>query len=249
MTKQNMHIHSKYSWDSKMEIEEIAKILSEQGIRYGAITDHVDFNREALVYVLTKLKIRNLEIDEVNKKYEGKVTLLKSVEISEPHLYKDKVSQLSELDLDFIMGSIHDIDRNATTEYEKFHAAFIYYKQLLTMIEAGQIDVVGHLDYFNRYYGKDYSSHYQISEILHAIKEKKQIIEINTSARRRVGTTTFPSVMKICNYKTTGQDEVVIGTDAHKYDELTDNLDQAEAITEVVGLKPVIYQKRKRIII
>ena len=31
MTKQNMHIHSKYSWDcskyGKMEIEEIAKIL------------------------------------------------------------------------------------------------------------------------------------------------------------------------------------------------------------------------------
>ena len=43
--KQNMHIHSKYSWDcekyGKMEIEKIAKILSKNGIRYGAITDHV----------------------------------------------------------------------------------------------------------------------------------------------------------------------------------------------------------------
>lgn len=249
MTKQNMHIHSKYSWDSKMEIDEIARILSENGIRYGAITDHIDFEKEPLPYVLTKFKIRNLDIDRINEQYQGKVILLKGAEISEPHLYKNEVAQLEELKLDFLMGSIHDIDKTATTELEKFRAAYKYYRELLTMVEANQIDVVGHLDYFNRYYGKDYSSHYQISEILNAIKEKKQIIEINTSARRRLGTTTFPSVTKICNYKTIGQDNVIIGTDAHQYHELADNLEQAEKIVNEINLKPVIYQKRKRIII
>ena len=85
MIKQNMHIHSKYSWDckkyGKMEIDEIARILYENNIKYGAITDHVEFDREPLPYVLTKLKVRNLEIDRVNELYQGRITLLKSVEL------------------------------------------------------------------------------------------------------------------------------------------------------------------------
>jgi len=248
MIKQNMHIHSKYSWDSKMEINEIAKILVEKNIRYAAITDHVEFKHESLLSVLMNLKIRNLEIDKINKLYEGKLTLLKAVEISEPHLYKEKVEALAELRLDFIMGSIHNIDKTGTTNLEKNKIYRRYYQEVLKMIEANQIDVVGHLDYINRYYDKDYKEIKQVYEVLKAIKEHNQIIEINTSAERRMGANTFPSLEKICSYTLTQRD-IMIGTDAHQYNELTDNLDQAEAIVNELALKPVIYQKRKRIIL
>ena len=154
MVEQNMHIHSKYSWDSKMEINQIAEILLAHRIRYGAITDHVEFDREPLPWVLINLKVRNLEIDRINELYQGKITLLKAVEISEPHLYKDQVEALNELDLDFIMGSIHKIDKNAKTDHEIRHAKYLYYRELLKMVEANQIDVVGHLDYIDKYYGR-----------------------------------------------------------------------------------------------
>lgn len=252
MVRQNMHIHSKYSWDcekyGRMEIEEIARILSENGIRYGAITDHVEFDTEPLPWVLTKLKIRNLEIDRANELYQGKITLLKAVEISEPYLYKEQVEALAELGLDFIIGSIHKIDKTAVTKLERTHATNQYYREILKMIEANQIDVVGHLDYINKYYGNDYSSCYQVSDIIQAIKEHNQIIEINTSAERRCGLNVFPNLAKIATYKFS-QDEVTIGTDAHQYSELLDNLEQADLITKELGLKPVIYQKRKRIIL
>jgi len=251
MIKQNMHIHSKYSWDcekyGKMEIEKIAKILYKNGIRYGALTDHIEFDREPLDWVLTKLKIRNLEIDRANEIYQGKVTLLKAVEISEPHLYKNKVEQLSELDLDFIMGSIHNIEKNAKGYMQRRKAFRLYYKEVLKMIEAGQIDVVGHLDYINRYYSKDKIDPWTILEILEAIREHGQIIEINTSGSRRNTWGTFPSLEKICDYKLKGNDEIIIGSDAHQYSELLDNLDQAEVTADLLKLKPVIYQKRKRI--
>lgn len=87
MINTNMHIHSKYSWDSKMEIEDIARILVENDIPYASLTNHVEFDREDLHYVLSKLSARHLEIKQVNEKYEGKLTLLESVEISEPHWY------------------------------------------------------------------------------------------------------------------------------------------------------------------
>lgn len=253
MTKQNMHIHSKYSWDcekfGKMEIEEIARILYENGIRYGAITDHIEFDREPLVYVLVKLRERNLEIDRVNELYEGKVTLLKAAEVSEPHLYKDQVETLNELSLDFLMGSIHKIDRHGKTEIGIKNAYSEYYEKVLKTIETNRIDVIGHLDYINKYYDIDHSSFSQINEVLEAIKESDKIIEINTSGLRRNTYSTFPSLEKICKYMLLGKKEIVIGTDAHKYSELTDNLEQADLIQSELGLKPVIYQKRKRIII
>ncbi len=253
MSKENMHIHSKYSWDcmqfGKMEISEIAKLLCNNGIRYGAITDHIEFNRESLQDVIDKLKIRNIEIDIINEIYNGKVTLLKSAEISSPHLYKDKVEALEELDLDFLMGSIHKIIRNGKTTADKVHASYLYYREILKMVESRTVDVIGHLDYINRYYDKDYSSVYQVSEVMRAITENKQIIEINTSAARRTNKNTFPSIEKICAYQLTGNNEVTVGTDAHQYSELLDNLDSANKIVSELSLKPVIYQKRKRIIL
>lgn len=248
MIKQNMHIHSNYSWDSSMKIGEIAKILYENGIKYGAITDHIEFDREDLSDVLTKLKARNLKIDKINELYDGKLILSKAVEISQPHLYKEQVKRLEELELDFIMGSIHKIDKNAKTNSEKINAFRSYYKEVLKMVEDNQIDVVGHLDYIIRYYDKDYSDTYLLKQILSAIKENDQIIEINTSASRRCNMNVFPSLEKICFYKFK-KDEIIIGTDAHDYSELTDNLEQAELISKEIGLKPVVYQKRKRIIL
>jgi len=245
---QNMHIHSKYSWDSKMEIETIAENLYQNGIKYGAITDHIEFDREPLAEVLIKFKIRNEEIDKINEIYKGKVKLIKAAEISEPHLYKDKVESLSELNLDFIMGSIHKIDKTAITPIEKKHVKYRYYKELLKMVKANQIDVVAHLDYVDRYYGYGNDDPYQINEILHAIRENDQIIEINTSGDRRCGLNVFPNVSRISTY-CFGKKEIIIGTDAHEYNELTDNLKQAELIKKEFGLQPVIYEKRKRIIL
>lgn len=251
--KQNMHIHSKYSWDcekdGKMEIEEIARILSENGIRYGAITDHVEFDKEPLPWVLTKLKIRNLEIDRANELYQGKVTLLKAVEISEPHLYKEQVEALSELELDFLIGSIHKIDKTALTNYDKIYTKYLYYSEMLKMIEAKQIDIVGHLDYIDKYYGRGYYSNYQVSDLISAIVENNLTIEINTSSKRRADLDLFPSINKLCEYVILKGNSITIGTDAHQYSELLDNLEQAENIAEELNLKPVIYQKRKRIII
>ncbi len=247
MIKQNLHIHSNYSWDSKMDIDTIAEILVKNNISYGALTDHVEFSREPLSYVITKLNIRNINIDRINQKYQGKLTLLKAVEISEPHWYQDEVEKLNEeVELDFIMGSIHTIKRDAISTYDREKATYQYYKEILKMIEANQIDVVGHLDYINRYYKKDYSLYNQITDVLDAIKEHNMIIEINTSAERRCHLNVFPSLDKICRYKLT-QDEIIIGTDAHAFNELTDNLEQAGLIAKELGLQPVIIQKRKRI--
>ncbi len=245
MEKMNLHIHSEYSWDSKMKISDIARILAEHGIKYAAITDHVEFDRETMDFIRYKFFKRSHELNEMNKQYEGKIKLLSAVEISEPQWYKEQVQMLTEIfDFDFVMGSIHHIP-NLKTSKNKKYVTYLYYQKVLEMIENGMIDVVGHLDYIDKYYHGDYSDSNQIAEILHAIKEHNQIIEINTSAERRAGLNLFPSIYKLSQYKLIS-DNVTIGTDAHRETELVDNLDSAEYICEELGLQRVIFEKRKR---
>lgn len=248
MIKTNMHIHSKYSWDSKMELEDIAKILVENNIRYAAITDHVEFDREDIRYIRRKLSGRDYEINHLNEKYQDKLTLLKGIEISEPHLYPKQIETLTEaFNFDFLMGSIHNIPNLKTSENKRY-VTYLYYKEMLRMIESSEVDVIGHIDYINRYYKEDFSEYNQVKEVLEAVKDSGKIIEINTSAERRAGLNLFPSIDKICRYKLVS-DYVTIGSDAHRLHEVPDNLEQAEALCQEIGLKPVIYQKRKRIVL
>lgn len=244
----NMHIHSKYSWDCKMELEDIVKVLIDSGVTYAGICDHVEFNYEALMYVLTKFRIRNLEIDALNEKYQGKIKLLKGVEISSPHLYPDKVDALKELDLDFMMGSIHKINRKVKTKEEKKAGTYKYYQDVLNMVKANQVDIFGHIDYINRYYQEDYSDKDVIKEIFETIVKNDKIIEINTSAPRRTKGeySSFPSIDKLEIYATLRK-EVTIGTDAHKLNELTYMLSENNYIAKRKNLEPVIFEKRKMI--
>ena len=245
MIRENMHIHSKYSWDSKLELDEIAKELIKNDIKYGTITDHVELDRENIKDVIKNLKIRNKEIDDLNQKYDGKVRLLKGVEISSPHLYEGEVEEISGLDLDMVMGSIHEMNKTAK-DNEKRKETFIYYNKILKMIKKNQIDVVGHLDYINKHYIEDYSSTFQLNEIFTALKETNTILEINSSASRRsCYQFTFPSYDKLKLYRSR-INTVVIGTDAHEISEISDNLQNAEHIARLLDLKPVIYIKRKQ---
>ena len=249
MIKANMHIHSKYSWDSKMELDAIVNELLSANIKYAGISDHIEFDRETLPYVLTKFQMRNEEIDKLNEEYAGNIVLLKGAEISEPHLYQDSVDALSSLKLDFIMGSIHKLDKKAKTNLEILQAKYQYYKEILKMIEARQIDIVGHFDYINRYLGEGFSDYQQINEIMAAINENNLIIEINTSAaRRNCIQKTFPSYYKMKLYSLRSK-LITIGTDAHKLDEVDDRLVEANYLSKTLDLNQVILKKRKREII
>ena len=248
MVVENLHIHTKYSWDANIEIGDIVKILKNNEIKYIGFTDHIEFDKEAMDNVLYALSLRNKEIDKIQSKYPS-VKLLKSVEISSPHLYKKEVEELkSKIELDYIMGSIHKIDKTAKTSLQRRQAAYAYYREILEMVKADQIDVVGHLDYINRYYDTDYSDQAQLNEIFHEIKKNNMVLEVNASARRRIGDRQpfFPSPDKLKLYKK-HRNEIIIGTDAHKLDELLENLPRTDYLTKQLGLEQVIFDKRKMI--
>ena len=63
----DMHIHSNYSFDCKMPLENIVKKEIENGVKVIAVTDHVELDRESLITVINKLVKRNEEIISTQK--------------------------------------------------------------------------------------------------------------------------------------------------------------------------------------
>ncbi len=245
MALANMHIHSEYSFDSQLKLKRIAKVLSEAEICYGAITDHVEFCINPISEVLEHLKLRNFYIDQINFQYGEKFHLLKAVEVSEPHLHPREMEQLQSFDLDYILGSIHRIERHAKTLEEKQKVYQKYYADVFQMVEFGFIDAVGHLDYINRYYGADYSDFYQVQEVIDAAISNQILLEVNTSAKRRVGLSTFPCTSKLMIYQKSGGTQVLIGTDAHQEPELLDSISEVSNRIKLLKLETGIYKNRK----
>ena len=248
MVVENLHIHTKYSWDCNIESRDIVAFLNNKEIKYIGFTDHAELDKIDIDQTLFDLDRRNKEIDRIQAKYPN-LRLLKSVEISSPHLYTEKVDRLKrEIEIDYIMGSIHKIDKKAKTSLQQRNANYIYYREILEMVKANQIDVIGHLDYINRYYDCDYSDQAQLNEIFNEIRKTNIILEVNSSAKRRTSDRQllFPSPDKLKLYKKY-KDEIIIGTDAHRLEELTDNLSRTDLLTKQLGFKQVTYDKRRMI--
>ena len=67
MTKTDMHVHSKYSHESNMELEQITELFLEKGIHYVGIADSVELERENIEDVIERFQIRNAKIDYLTK--------------------------------------------------------------------------------------------------------------------------------------------------------------------------------------
>ena len=242
--RENLHIHTKYSWDCDMELKDIVTGLIDNGVNIAALTDHVEPDREELKEVIEKFKIRNFEIDKLNDEYKGKIKLLKGMEITLPNKYPKYCKELNKLDNDVIMGSVHKVPR-ANSELERINYTYQYYQQILDMVNNSDIDIVGHLDYINRYFKTDHADYKQLCDIFMAIKHNNMVLEMNASANRRCNQLCFPEPKKLKIYSAMVK-EVTIGTDAHQKDELIDNLEKTEILATSLNLKQVYFEKRKK---
>jgi len=245
MEKIDMHIHSMYSFDNEMEIDKIIEEALQKDITTIALTDHIE--RSTTIIEATNFfggeSIRTRQIKKLNKLKN--ILVLNGGEISSPHLEIKRSLFFKLMPVDVILGSIHDIDRNALTEEEIINAYFNYYKMNLETLKYGDFDVLAHLGYIDKYYNYEYKNDKLIDEILILLIKKGIALEINTSAERRVGKNTFPNYQTIKRYKELGGNIVTIGSDAHDYNEIGDNIDNGYEIAKELKIKEEYFQKRK----
>lgn len=249
----DMHIHTKFSCDSKEELERYCCEALKNGVKALCFTDHVDFNKNDFGYGFYNPTDFFIEFNEIKDKYSKKIKLLCGIEFSEPHLYKDELLGLGKLPYDYIIGSIHYwyndmfpslmIKDNIPIElcYE------YYWKAVYSEVISGGFDCLGHFDFPKRYYGRVKIDNSILPNIFYAMIRNNICLEINTSSLRKNVFQSMPDREILSIYKACGGAYITIGSDAHIAEDLAADYKYAKDLISYYDFKEVYFQKRKRI--
>lgn len=237
------HIHTKYSFDSSLKIKYILDKMESMNAKYIALTDHVEFKTQPVNEVVRRIRMRNKKIDELQESTEIKI--IKGIEVSEPHLYPAGMNALSEIeDIDYVIGSIHHIcDASMKKMAETPGAIDLYFESMLSMVTSADIDTLAHLDYIKKYLIEFNPDPKVIEAILREIIKRNIALEVNTSGMRRCGEY-FPSTNILEMYKDLGGKHITYGSDAHRLDELGDNITEAHDLLKPYDFEEGVILKR-----
>jgi histidinol-phosphatase (PHP family) len=246
------HMHTRFSTDSRMTIEEAAARGRELGMGI-IITEHLDLE-------YPKPKAFVFDIYEYFRAYGDwrSDTLLLGIELGmRMDLVQENAAVAARHPFDFVIGSIHVID-NIDIYQEDFYAsrtkAAVYGQYFASMLAClgcyDFIDSLGHIDYIARYARfEDPELHYgefgaALDAVLGRVAEREKALEINT---RRLGD---PDVVAALlpiyhRFHQLGGRLVTIGSDAHRAEEIGKHFKVAFDMAAACGLRPVYYKDRK----
>lgn len=214
----NYHSHCTFC-DGRSIPEDFVKFAISHGFRAYGFSSHSPLPFETF-WNMSKddMPAYIKEIDRLKKKYEDHIEIYISLEIDYlDETYNASIPYFRELPLDYRIGSIHflpiapplceknmvcidgpfeDYQKAVDRYYEGDIRKLVkhYFSSTCHMIEAGGIDIVGHMDkiYMNGHHCKDFSfeaSWYQdpFNECLALIAQKGLIVEINTKNFQKKG--------------------------------------------------------------
>lgn len=256
MITSDFHLHSYFSGDCDIPMEEMIKAGIAKGLTSMCFTEHNDFdfpqeadlppdpfllNTDSYLYELLGLR----------KKYQDRIRILFGIEIGlqECCLKKNIVLSKSH-DFDFIIASSH-LCRGRDPYYPSFFegrdvkACFrAYFEEILANAKSFLgFDVYGHLDYIARYAPADsdpclYADYRNIiDEILKTLIDNGKAIECNTSGLRKPLNSTNPSPEIIKRYRELGGEIITVGSDAHKPEDIAADFDKAAEILKSCGFQ------------
>ncbi len=258
----NYHIHSNYSPDGEMMIEDACRKAIELGIEEIAFTDHIDIDWPDPDISFDRFDIDRymVEIDKNRNKYKGQLQIKSGIEVGlQPHVLKETTEIVKNYPFDFVIASIHiiqgedpyrgDYYKNRTKE-ESFR---LYYEETLDLIEKfTEFDVLGHIGYIKRYSPFSHDKYDEllcinlIEDILKIIIKKGKGIEVNTSGYRQMPKCPMPPFEVIKRYKELGGEIITLGSDAHNLEDIGFGLEAGLKTIKQSGFKTLTsYTGRK----
>lgn len=201
--KGDLHTHTKHS-DGNNTIEEMAVHACSIGLEYIGISDHSKSERQAGGMDETGFKAYFDEIDQVNKKLNGSITVLKSGEVD---ILKDGTLDLENETLrqmDYVVASVHN---NRAMEKGEMT------NRIIKAMETGFVDILAHPT--GRLINSREALQMDLDAVFDAAKENRVIVEIDASPERL--DLNDENVIKARSHRV----RFSIDTDAHK----TSNMD------------------------
>jgi histidinol phosphate phosphatase HisJ family len=245
------HTHTTYSIDSEMNAEDATKKAAELGLEGIAFTDHMDIDYPGDEEFNFSIQDYSRYIDDLKNKYSDKIKVLKGIEIGvQPHVTAKNIEFSLSTDFDFIIASIHIIDRMDpyTGEFYIGRTKEDAFTRYLEAIYEGTLtfknyDVIGHIGYIRRYgdikdrsmFYKDYSD--ILDKILKQVIQDGKGIEVNTSGLRGILGSTIPDESILTRYRELGGEIITIGSDAHAAKDIGSDFIETCQLIQKIGYK------------
>ncbi len=256
------HIHSSFSGDSDMPAEVACDTAIRLGLSGIAFTDHLDIDYPHFdIKFLIDFDKYSDTIDNLKLKHHSNLKVLKGVEVGiQPHVTEETDETVRKYDFDFVIASVHIIERldpyngeyfkDKTSKYEAFGR---YLEEILMSVtKFDNFDVAGHIGYIRRYcIYDDRTLRYTdfsdiIDSILKTVISKGKGIEINTSGFRGNLNSPIPDFDIVSRYKELGGEILTIGSDAHVPEQISLNFSYVKEMLIKTGFKYIThFEKRK----
>lgn len=252
------HHHTDNSFDSQAKMKEVCEQAIKKGINEICFTEHFSVNPKAPTYGHMNFERYFSQIEECRELFGSQLTIKAGIELCEPHLMKEAYKEaLANLEIDFIMGSVHNINEKKLrtfmankTSQEIYQN---YFEEVYEMVAYADIDVIAHLDLIKRYAVEtvgnynfaDYKS--IIEKILRKAIERGIGIEINTSGlSKHLLNETLPSMDVLKLYHSLGGAILTIGSDSHQAETVGSNQKTAIEMAKEAGFEGIyVFEKRK----
>lgn len=260
------HVHSHNSFDGESTVREICEAAVNKGISTVTITDHMEApeirfgDRSVYGNGIKQISKSVKDVEELASEFEGRVRLLKGMELGEPmHMPKLTKRAMEIADFDFILASVHNLKDMEDFYYLEYNDSNtdelikMYFDELLDTAQNADFDSLAHLTYPLRYVCErtDIKVNLDkyidtIDSIFKALIKREKALEINTSGLFKKIAVTMPDIDLVRRFKELGGKYVTLGSDAHNCNDLAQGIEQGVELAKVCGFEHfTIYKNRK----
>lgn len=254
------HMHTQRSDDSHATLEAQCRAAIAGGLSEICVTDHwnlVDQGANPLPHTYDWEATRKL-ILSTRDQFFGKLDIRMGIELGNSMLDTPAVEAGLAEDLDFVIGSLHNMSREAGAKgtYTLAHVcksqrdcAYVmedYMNLLEELVRGDHYDVLGHIIYPLRYFPKEFGVSLtpyweHLAEILKIIIAKGKGIEVNTSQGSTVQQ--WKPILEL--YHQLGGEVLTTGADAHFNEKVGAGIIEATQLIASCGFRYVnVYRQR-----
>lgn len=255
----DQHVHTCFSHDSKVEIEEYLEILVRKNIKTFASTDHLELFVNRDMDLVPKFDLQKEKMKEFSEKYN--IEMLMGVEIgykkSEEKRFND---HLESKPFDVVLMAIHDDGEFEIGSYEfqkdrpKLEIYNDYLDLCLKAVEGYEnYDILAHVDYMIRYMHKGtdeidvYNHREKLEKIFNGLIKNGKTLEVNTRfIYRNNDPKHLEKILEI--YKSCGGEFLSLGSDSHIANDFYGGFETAIKLIKDKGFNSIrVFKNRKPI--
>jgi histidinol-phosphatase (PHP family) len=249
--RSDFHLHSHYSGDCQVPMDQMIETAIQLGIDRLCFTEHHDLDYYPHSSIDFTLDIESYiqGLSENKLRFQNQIELLCGIELGmQPHLHSTLDLLVNSHEFDFVLASNHlanriDVYEKIYFETRSQYKGYLdYLEDILSNVKGFQnYDVYAHLDYVIRYgdFENKKMLYKDFTEVLDAILKQLIIdgkgIEVNTSGYRYNLGEPHPSREILKHYKSLGGEIITIGSDAHQTRHLMNHFDDAHQLLREVG--------------